>query len=177
MCRSTSAWTRSSSPDWGFECSEPIHYGSYGTESLDLWYAKGETRDLMPENGAWPRITGQYRRQGVDYFTDKVDLEAAGKFTFTSHLFDHYLGGTPNHTRLTQRRGRKRSPARPWASRSRAMVVRFHESGDQVQTATVTDQTPDAEVVVDGRPRVARQPDGRCRGALRLLGFEAVIAP
>jgi hypothetical protein len=133
--------------DWDFECSGPIYYGSYGTESLDLWYAKGETRDLMPADGAWPWTKGQYRREGVDYFTDKAGLVASGKFTFASHLYDHYLGGIPDYT-VDPETWTEKLAGKTWGIQIPGHGTVFHSSGNFLLTVTVTDQTPGAEVIV-----------------------------
>ena len=83
---------------WEFDCGEgnPIYYGSYGTESLKWWGAN----DAIPLVDPW--IKGQYRRNGVDYFSSGPNMTGAvisGPFGFTSHLYDpDFSGDLPKWT-------------------------------------------------------------------------------
>ncbi|MFO7531864.1 MAG: hypothetical protein R6W93_05345 [Candidatus Limnocylindrales bacterium] len=82
---------------WDFDCGpgNPLYYGSYGTESLRWWYPKGgELGD--------PWIKGQYRRDGIDYFSTAEKMGGtvvSGPFGFTSHLYDpDFSGDLPKWT-------------------------------------------------------------------------------
>ena len=83
---------------WGFDCGvgNPVHYGSYGTETLKWWAAN----DAIPFVDPW--IKGQYRRDGVDYFSTGPDMTGtvvSGRFGFTSHLYDpDFSGDLPKWT-------------------------------------------------------------------------------
>ena len=77
---------------WEFDCGEgnPVYYGSYGTETLKWWGAN----DAIPFVDPW--IKGQYRRNGVDYFSSGPNMTGAvisGPFGFTSHLYDPDFSG------------------------------------------------------------------------------------
>ena len=83
---------------WDFDCGagNPVYYGSYGTESLKWWAAN----DAIPFVDPW--IKGQYRRDGVDYFSTGPDMTGtvvSGRFGFTSHLYDpDFSGALPKWT-------------------------------------------------------------------------------
>ena len=134
---------------WDFQCNPgPIYYGSYGSEDLTLWYAKGETRPLFPEDGAWPWIKGLYDRQGVDYFSSQpgmAGLVASGKFNFKSHSYDHYLGSSAPGDYETWT---EKLTGKTWGIQLPGLGTVFHESGNFMQTVTVTDQSPANEIIV-----------------------------
>jgi hypothetical protein len=83
---------------WGFDCGpgNPVYYGSYGTETLKWWAAN----DAIPFVDPW--IKGQYRRDGVDYFSTGPGMSGtvvSGRFGFTSHLYaPDFSGDLPKWT-------------------------------------------------------------------------------
>ena len=114
---------------WEFDCGKgnPLYYGSYGTESLKWWYAKGAT----PFEDPW--LKGQYRREGVDYFSTgpgKTGRVVSGAFGFTSHLYDpDFSGGLPKWTETVS--------GKFWGINVPGYGPVFKEAGNIRQTAEV----------------------------------------
>jgi len=114
---------------WEFDCGKgnPVYYGSYGTESLKWWYAKGMT----PLEDPW--LKGQYRIDGVDYFSSGEDMTGtvvSGRFGFTSHLYDpDFSGDLPKWTETVT--------GKFWGINVPGYGPVFKEAGNIRQTAEV----------------------------------------
>jgi hypothetical protein len=106
-------------PAWGwFDCGFPVIYGSYGTESLRVWY----DADQFP-------IKGIYQRDGTDWFqkvgSDKV---VAGDFRLTSHASGFKAGPPVTWT--------EKLTGHFWGIHLPGQGVVYHESGQYWQDVT-----------------------------------------
>ena len=131
-----------------FECSEPIYYGGHYTENLTMWYPDGVAEaDMTPAYGAWPFIRGQYRLDGIDYFSSEPGMKgqvAIGKFSWTSHLFDHYLGTLGSTSDLET--CKETMTGKTWGIELPGAGTVFHEAGNHRYEWTVVDQGPVNEI-------------------------------